>query len=242
MSTYDEFIKKHSGKAVDYDGVAGVQCVDLIKCYLNEVFGIKPGAWGDAHDYFDNFHARSELTKNFTRIANTPSFVPQKGDICVWKSSLSSGGWGHIAIATGEGDTTYFYSYDQNWTGNHDKCTKIKHNYNHFAGVLRPKDQSRITSAAKKSISEIAAEVIKGKWGNGSVRKQKLEAAGYDYDVVQAAVNSRLSSGTSKKSNDTIAAEVIQGKWGNGSERKKKLEAAGYDYDAIQKLVNQKLK
>lgn len=137
--TYEEFIKNHVGKAMDYDNCAGAQCVDLAKYYLDEVFGIKPGAWGDAHCYFDNFNARPELTNKFVKIANTPEFVPKQGDICVWKSTLNTGGWGHIAIATGEGNTTYFYSYDQNWTGRHDACTKIKHNYNHFAGVLRPK-------------------------------------------------------------------------------------------------------
>ena len=48
MSTvsYDTFIKNHLNKAVDYDGAAGVQCMDLVKCYLKEVFGISPGAWG----------------------------------------------------------------------------------------------------------------------------------------------------------------------------------------------------
>lgn len=42
--TFDQFIKKHLGKAMDYDGVSGVQCVDLAKYYLDEVFGIKAGA------------------------------------------------------------------------------------------------------------------------------------------------------------------------------------------------------
>ena len=146
--TYAEFIKKYSGKAKDYDGVAGVQCVDLIKYYLKEVFGLNPGAWGDAHCYYDNFNNISALTKNFTRIANTPSFVPQKGDIVVWAPSLN-GGWGHIAIATGQGDTKCFYSYDQNWTGNHDACKMVKHNYNHVYGVLRPKDQTKVTGVKK---------------------------------------------------------------------------------------------
>ena len=146
--TYAEFIKKYNGKAKDYDGVAGVQCVDLIKYYLKEVFGLNPGAWGDAHCYYDNYNNLSLLKKNFIRIANTPDFVPQKGDIVVWAPSLN-GGWGHIAIATGEGNTTYFYSYDQNWMGNHDACTKIKHNYNHVYGVLRPKDQTKVNGVKK---------------------------------------------------------------------------------------------
>ena len=38
---YNEFIKTYKGKSFDYDGVSGVQCVDLIKQYLNKVFGIK---------------------------------------------------------------------------------------------------------------------------------------------------------------------------------------------------------
>ena len=210
-TTYTEFIKKYNGKAKDYDGVAGVQCVDLIKYYLKEVFGINPGAWGDAHCYYDNFNNISALTKNFVRIANTPSFVPQKGDIVVWAPSLN-GGWGHIAIATGEGNTTYFYSYDQNWMGNHDACTKIKHNYNHVYGVLRPKDQAKVTGVkkVKKSVSTLAKEVISGKWGVGETRKKKLTAAGYNYNAVQTEVNKQLASAKKTvtytvKKGDTLA-------------------------------------
>lgn len=44
----------------------------------------------------------------------------------------------------------------------------------------------------KKAVNEIAREVIQGKWGNGTERKQRLEAAGYDYKTVQSAVNRLL--------------------------------------------------
>ena len=43
--------------------------------------------------------------------------------------------------------------------------------------------------ADKKSVEQLAKEVIQGRWGNGSERKRKLEAAGYDYGKVQARVN-----------------------------------------------------
>lgn len=43
-----------------------------------------------------------------------------------------------------------------------------------------------------KSNEEIAQEVIEGKWGNGSDRKQRLTAAGYDYSAIQAIVNSKV--------------------------------------------------
>ena len=48
--------------------------------------------------------------------------------------------------------------------------------------VEKPKDN-------KKSVHEIAKEVIDGKWGNGTVRKTKLTLAGYNYKEVQAEVN-----------------------------------------------------
>lgn len=42
---------------------------------------------------------------------------------------------------------------------------------------------------AGKSVDELAREVLQGKWGNGAERKKRLEAAGYDYAVVQKKVN-----------------------------------------------------
>lgn len=35
----------------------------------------------------------------------------------------------------------------------------------------------------------IAKEIIAGKWGNGEERKQRIIAAGYNYDIVQGIVN-----------------------------------------------------
>ena len=43
-----------------------------------------------------------------------------------------------------------------------------------------------------KSVDEVAREAIRGEWGNGSDRRQRLEAAGYDYDTVQDRVNAIL--------------------------------------------------
>ena len=96
------------------------------------------------------------------------------------------------------------------------------------------------STAPKKSVNELAQEVIAGKWGNGDARKQALTNAGYDYNAVQNEVN-RIFGGASTKSIDTLAREVIQGKWGNGSERKDRLTKAGYDYNAVQARVNQLL-
>ena len=46
---------------------------------------------------------------------------------------------------------------------------------------------------AKKPDDVIADEVIKGLWGSGQDRKDRLTAAGYDYATVQAIVNAKLA-------------------------------------------------
>lgn len=96
-------------------------------------------------------------------------------------------------------------------------------------------------NSSKKSIDELAEEVIAGKWGNNEARKTALEKAGYDYDAVQNRVNEILKEKDNKKSVTEVAKDVINGKYGNGDERKKKLEAEGYDYDEVQAKVNQLL-
>ena len=54
---------------------------------------------------------------------------------------------------------------------------------------LTPVDGDTLTSSTYEAI---AKEVIAGKWGNGSIRKQKLTNAGYDYSKVQQYVNKLL--------------------------------------------------
>ena len=94
--------------------------------------------------------------------------------------------------------------------------------------------------AKKKTVDELAKEVLDGKWGNGNDRVNAITAAGYDYDEVQKRVNELLGIGV-KKTVDEIAKEVLDGKWGNGNERVNAIAKAGYDYDAVQKRVNELL-
>lgn len=96
----------------------------------------------------------------------------------------------------------------------------------------------------KKSVNTIAREVLVGKWGNGTDRKNRLVKAGYDYNKVQAAVNKlvKTSQITQDKIINAVAHEVIAGRWGNGQERIDRLKTAGYDPDKIQKRVNELMK
>lgn len=58
----------------------------------------------------------------------------------------------------------------------------------------------------KKTNEQIADEVIAGKWGNGADREKRLKEAGYDYNAVQAIVNSKMSNVTyySVRRGDTL--------------------------------------
>ncbi|MBQ7655595.1 MAG: glucosaminidase domain-containing protein [Clostridia bacterium] len=53
---------------------------------------------------------------------------------------------------------------------------------------------SPVAAEVKKTVSELAKEVIQGKWGNGVERKNKLIAAGYDWQEVQREVNRILKA------------------------------------------------
>lgn len=48
------------------------------------------------------------------------------------------------------------------------------------------------SASAKKTIDELAKEVIKGLWGNGQERKDRLKKAGYDPVAIQKRVNELL--------------------------------------------------
>ena len=110
-----------------------------------------------------------------------------------------------------------------------------------LGGTPQPAKQPQL-----KSVDEVAKEVINGSWENGAERKQRLEAAGYNYEEVREKVNKLLKKVENKtptqqpqlKSVDEVAKEVISGSWGNGAERKQRLEAAGYNYEEVREKVN----
>lgn len=69
-------------------------------------------------------------------------------------------------------------------------------NGRYIRGFITPKYSAM--AEPEKTVTEIAREVIDGKWGNGAERKRRLTEAGYDYAAVQAEVN-RLLKGDKPK-------------------------------------------
>lgn len=136
------------------------------------------------------------------------------------------------------------------WGNNPDRRARLVaagYDYNAIQDIVNGKvGGAPAPQPQRPSVAQIADQVIAGSWGNGDERRARLQAAGYDYNAVQAEVNRKVGAGPSapaRKSNDQVANEIIagQGGWGNNPQRREKLQAAGYDYATIQALINRKL-
>lgn len=189
-----------------------------------------------------------ELFKNLGEWNESDSRTPQPGDVIFYDwddtGAGDNTGWpDHVGIveSVSGGNITVIEGNKNNAVARRT----IAVNGRYIRGYGVPKYEAEVagsTTTTTKSVTEVAKEVIAGKWGNGEDRKKRLVAAGYDYTEVQSQVNAILKGTTATKSVAEVAKEVIAGKWGNGADRKNRLTAAGYDYNAVQNKVNELLK
>lgn len=73
-----------------------------------------------------------------------------------------------------------------------DKGYHKGYKYNVDTSVVYKDYPLIIKGKSKKSMNKLISEVIAGKWSTGAERKKRLTYAGYDYNLVQKAVNERL--------------------------------------------------
>jgi hypothetical protein len=128
--TYDEFVAKWNGVLADYDGYYGAQCVDLFNFYNRDVVKqsfVGTPATGGAADLWNYWKSLS----GYTKISRNG--VPPKGAVVVWDANTSATGpAGHVGIASGEGNSQSFISFDQNYPIG----TKPHMQSHGYAGVL----------------------------------------------------------------------------------------------------------
>lgn len=210
----DDWVKTYLGKGIDYDNTYGVQCVDLVKLFVDKVLDIKPQSIGNAIEYYNKRNTSKYLTDNFTWIDNTPTFIPQKGDIAVF---TSKSGVGHVSICTGEGTTSYFYSYDQNYpTGKHEPMTEIKHIYASFLGVLRPVNQSNIVTVPEIKIGNYEITSSRGVYNGAGTSTGIKTVSQLTKNGKKFASSQNLSDDARlKKGTKVTIKKVIQNKIGN---------------------------
>ena len=142
--TFEEFILKYTYEAVynfkgiDTDQAWGYQCMDLMHKFIDEVLGLPDyrilAAPTAAQVYF-NFPYIFGSDK-FTKIDNTPTGVPLKGDIMFFKQyGTLYGPAGHVCVVY-KADIKAMCTFDQNYpTGSLPHLQK--HNYLGCLGWLR---------------------------------------------------------------------------------------------------------
>lgn len=188
--------------------------------------------WGIAFDFFKNIKGQEY---------NDSTFFARVGALA---KSIGLG-WG--GDWTGFVDRPHLYLPDWGST-----TSKLKQQYGTFEKFKKTWTESA-ASTPKKSVDEVAQEVLKGLWGNGEDRKKRLIAEGYNYNEVQAKVNELLNKKPSAtptpkptpkptKSLEAWAKEVIAGKHGTGhANREASLKKAGctYKYEEVRAKVNE---
>lgn len=145
---------------------------------------------GDFNDY-------TVSSANLYKKKNAWYTTPKVGDQIFFRNSTRICHTGLVYKV----DDTYVYTIEGNTSSKsgvianggavEKKCYLLT--YSKIEGYGRPKYDTA------KSIEDVAVDVIEGKYGNGEIRKQKLEAEGYNYDEVKKVVNELLSKETEKK-------------------------------------------
>ena len=129
--------------------------------------------------------------------------TPKVGACMVWegKGDLA----GHVAIVEKVYDNNHVYTSESGygsknpfWNShryNNNGRWGCNSNYKFLGFIYNPavKDEPAPAPKPSKSVDDLAREVIRGDWGNGQERKDRLTAAGYNYSTVQARVNEMLS-------------------------------------------------
>jgi surface antigen len=151
--------------------------------------------------------------------------TPKVGAVMVWQGAGSHPG--HVAIVEKVYDNNHVYTSE---SGYGSSAFWNQHRYNSngrwgcnstytFLGfIYNPavKDEPAPAPKPTKSVDELAKEVIRGDWGNGQDRKDRLTAAGYNYSQVQARVNEMLAPAPKPAPSNVITYTVKPGDtlWG----------------------------
>ncbi len=129
--SFNDFFNQYNGQKNVGNTPQNIgQCVGLIEVYIRGL-GLDQ-VWGNADDLYANAPDAS-----FVKIPNTPTGIPQQGDVIVWSSEFN-GGVGHTGIATGKGDLNTFDCFEQNDPIG-SNCHVKNYNYSYVTGWLRPK-------------------------------------------------------------------------------------------------------
>lgn len=146
---------------------------------------------------------------------------PKPGDQIFFGNSLSD--VYHTGIVE-KADKSKVYTIEGNSSDQVERCS-YSLTYSKIVGYGRPKfdaepaktEKAEKTetptttpnTGSKKTVDELAQEVMDRKWGDNPERRERLIAAGYDYDAVQAKVNELIDKQKKKAWTPKVGDIVI---------------------------------
>jgi len=142
------------------------------------------------------------------------AYIPSSGDLILydWDDSGKGDNTGspdHVGVVE-KCDGSKITVIEGNCS-NMVKRRELSVNGRYIRGFIVPKfsgsSSTPVTPSKKKTVDELAKEVINGQWGNGDDRKNHLTNAGYDYSAVQKRVNEILNGGAAKPSTPSQSQE-----------------------------------
>ena len=121
---------------------------------------------------------------------------PQAGDLVFFKWNKNNPKpCEHIGIVVSvSGNVINDIEGNTSLTSNDNGGKVMQRNrYSNIVAYARPKYQESTTKlSGRKSNEEVAKEVIRGLWGSGNDRRQRLTSAGYDYYEIQRIVTQMM--------------------------------------------------
>ena len=208
----DEFNKvKPDGWAMTY---SAFWCAAFVSADAILAFGVDK-----AKKYFPlsaNCVTIITKAKKMKIFVENDAFKPQMGDWLLydWNDTGkgdNKGGPDHVGLVekVANGKITVIEGNKNKAVG--ERVVPINGRY--IRGFVTPKYSAMATKpkeGKKKSVDEIAQEVIDGKWGTGDDRKAKLKKAGYDYAKKETAKK------TKKKTPGRAMVDLATKQLGNG--------------------------
>lgn len=203
------------GKGLDYDGVYGNQCVDLIKYYYAH-YGVAGYARGNAIQYTSN-----SLPPGWTRVYSNY----QPGDVAVFRANngcsvCTTGENGHVGIITSI-DSVGFNAVNQNYAGR-SYCTQNWFHVRCLACAIRPNFTSDTTppTISNVRITDVNADgytVVCNVSDNVGISKVEFPSwntdkhRGEDANWIQGSVSGNTAS--ARISLSSLKSGAVQGNY-----------------------------
>ena len=203
--------------------------INIFCSYLRKK-GYKSGVYASAVSGFVDRIDTGYLNPCIYKWVASYSYKPTGvgSEFCIWQKSST----GRVNGINGNVDINECYVDFKSATNTNNKTLTIDNIHDKYYNVYK----------------RYASDVISGKYGNGTERKNKLVSLNIDYNYCQSIVNEMLNNSaetakaTAKTKYNKIANDIISGKYGNGEKRFTNLKNANFDYAYAQMLVNNIMK